>query len=193
MAKIYLLRHCDYDNPRNILPGRLPLELSPVGKEQATKLSAFFVDKNIARIYSSAVERCKQTAEIISNGKIPIQFDQRILETLSAYQGFWGENKTADGYQFFSHRQELGGEGLVDLQVRIWNFWQEITKNLTENILICTHGDPAQVLYSTILGLKLVDDNDAEETIPGWLEKGEFFEITWENNKLVSMSKPQSV
>lgn len=188
MPSIYLLRHCEYENPRNILPGRLPLDLSEIGKTRAKELAQIFAGKNVARIYSSAVERCKQTAEIVSEGKIPVIFDQRILETLSAYQGYWGENKTQDGFNFFSHRNELGGEGLADIQVRMDSFWKEITKDLHENIVICSHGDPLQVLYSTIHNLKLVDDNDIEENIPGWLEKGEFFEITWDGSRVVSTS-----
>lgn len=177
MPSIYLLRHCEYENPRNILPGRLPLDLSESGRAKASQLTKTFADKSIGKIYSSAVERCKQTAEIVADGTIPVIFDQRLLETLSAYQGYWGENKTADGFQFFSHRQELGGEGLADIQVRMKSFWDEVTKDLTENIIICSHGDPLQVLYSTIFDLPLVDDNCVEENIPGWLEKGEFFEI----------------
>lgn len=188
MSSIYLLRHCDYDNPRNILPGRLPLDLSESGKMRAQELAQIFKEKNIQRIYSSAVERCKQTAEIISDGKIPVLFDQRILETFSAYQGYWGENKTKDGFHFFIHRAELGGESLADIQVRMKSFWEDITNGLEENIIICSHGDPLQVLYSTIQGMPLIDDNSIEENIPGWLEKGEFFEIHWEGNKIVSVS-----
>jgi broad specificity phosphatase PhoE len=92
MPKMYLLRHCDYDNPRTILPGRLPVELSEQGKRRAQELQQFFADKEIAAIYSSAVLRCRQTVEIIADKKIPIFYDARLLETLSAYQGYWGEN-----------------------------------------------------------------------------------------------------
>ncbi len=192
MPSIYLLRHCEYENPRNILPGRLPLELSESGKIRAGQLASTFEGKNISRIYSSAVERCKQTAEIVSKGTIPVLYDQRLLETLSAYQGFWGENKTEDGFHFFIHRSELGGESLVDIQVRMKSFWEEITQELKDNIIICSHGDPLQVLYSTIHGMNLVDDNDIEENIPGWLEKGEFFEISWHEGKIVSTSSPKT-
>jgi broad specificity phosphatase PhoE len=48
--QIYLLRHCEYENPRNILPGRLPLELSEVGIEKAEKLKKFFAGKNMIKM-----------------------------------------------------------------------------------------------------------------------------------------------
>lgn len=190
---IYLLRHCDYDNPRNILPGRLPVLLSKKGVAKANQLAEYFADKNITTIYSSAVERCKQTAEIISQSKIPVTFDKRILETLSAYQGYWGENLHQDGYHFFSHSKELGGENLNDIKNRMADFWNEIIPNLKGNIIICSHGDPLQVLYSYIHDLPTVDDNEVEANIPGWMEKGEFIELTFENGKIINTQKPKNI
>lgn len=174
---IYLLRHCDYENPTNILPGRLPVPLSPKGLAQAASLQTYFADKSIVRIYSSAVKRCQQTAELISGGTIPITYDTRILETLSAYQGYWGENQHQNGYHFFSHRSELGGESLADIRLRMAEFWDEIRPQISGNIIICSHGDPLQVLYSYLHNLPLVDDNESEANIPGWMEKGEFIEL----------------
>lgn len=190
---VYLLRHCDYDNPRNILPGRLPVSLSGKGISQANQLAKYFADKNIAAIYSSAVERCKQTAEIISQNQIPVIFDKRILETFSAYQGYWEDNLHEEGYHFFSHIPELGGENLKDIEVRVSNFWEEILPKTTGNIIICSHGDPLQVLYSHIHGLPTVDDNEVEANIPGWMEKGEFIELTLENGKLTNTQKPKNI
>ena len=88
-STIYLVRHCEYENPRGILPGRLPLELSSTGLKQAHAMKEFFLDKQIELIYSSAVVRCKQTSQIISDNKIPINYDKRLLEIFSAYQGYW--------------------------------------------------------------------------------------------------------
>lgn len=92
MTKLYLVRHCQYANPKGILPGRLPVELSEEGLREAVRLRLFFKDKHINKIYSSAVRRCQQTSEQISSGAIPIEYDQRLLETFSAYQGFWVED-----------------------------------------------------------------------------------------------------
>lgn len=179
MPIIYLLRHCEYDNPRNILPGRLPLELSAQGKQRAQELRQFFSDKNITKIYSSAVMRCKQTAESIADQKIPIIYDKRLLETLSAYQGYWGESQTAAGFEFFLHRDELGGEGLADIQKRMVDFWQDLTATLHENIIICSHGDPLMVLHHHLHNLPLPADNVVEDNLAGWLEKGEFTKLIY--------------
>lgn len=186
MSFVYLLRHCRYDNPRKILPGRLPLELSAEGKQTAKRLCDHFQDKNIGRIYTSAVLRCRQTAEIVADGKIPIVFDQRLLETLSAYQGFWGENWHGDGFHFFTHRPELGGENLADIQKRMASFWDEVIPDLKENIIILSHGDPLQALYAYVHHLPLPADNAQEKDIPGWLNPGEFLEIETQGKKIIS-------
>lgn len=192
MNSIYFVRHAEYNNPHNLLVGRLPVELSEKGVVQATNLRDFFSDKNISRIYTSAVLRCKQTADIISNNTIPVLTDKRILETLSAYQGYWGDNEHEGGYHFFSNRDELGGESLADLQKRMAEFWDEVTTQLSDNIIICSHGDPIQTLYSYIRGELLVGENATEESIPGWIEKGEFIEVVWCNGRVIEVkSKKQ--
>lgn len=177
MPTIYLLRHCDYDNPRQILPGRLPVELSVAGQKKAKELQEFFAKERISRIYSSAVLRCRQTAEIIANGQIPVVFDQRLLETLSAYQGYWIRESWQN---FFAHNGELGGEGILDIQKRMVDFYQDLLPQLQkdERVIICSHGDPLQTLYAHLHNLELSEDKHLPETKEaGWLQKGEFFQF----------------
>lgn len=87
--------------------------------------------------------RCQQTAEIITDGKMPIQYDQRLLETFSAYQGYWVEDWT----HFFSHINELGGESNEDIQQRIVDFYLSLPLVDGQNYIICSHGDPLYFLF----------------------------------------------
>lgn len=159
------------------MPGRLPVELSQAGIKQAKLLQEEFAHKNIEKIYSSAVLRCKQTAEIIANGKIPVEHDPRLLETHSAYQGFWVENPHTDWNDFFSHKDELGGEGLADIQKRMADFWESVIKNSTENSIVCSHGDPLMVLQHYLHNRKLPSDSVQIENLFGWLEKGSYTQV----------------
>lgn len=94
MRSIYLVRHGDYANPRNIMLGRLPVELSESGWKQAENIAKFLADKNIGTIYSSAVVRCRQTIEPLARQvNLPIVYDIRLVETLSAYQGYWFDSE----------------------------------------------------------------------------------------------------
>jgi len=177
MQTIYLVRHGEYDNPRNILAGRLPVELSQKGKEQAEKVKDFFKDKSINKIYSSEVFRCIQTSEIISDSQIPIQYDVRLLEGLSAYQGYW----TDHWENFYSHVLKLGGESHQDIHNRIVNFFEEIIEKERNDFIIVSHGDPIFILVSYLLGKSLPPENQQESSYPDYPEVGSITKITQEN------------
>lgn len=180
MTKLYLVRHATYDNPRNIMPGRLPVSLSAKGIEEAKKLSNYFADKNIDRIFSSAVLRCKQTSEIISDNNIPIEFDKRLLETFSAFQGYW----KVDWEQFWTHRHELGGESHSDIYKRVGDFIESTKWEDGKNYIICSHGDP---LY--FLKQYLNNENHLPEIEHGFItptdyqSKGSIREVTLKEGK----------
>src|SRR3989338_7931211 len=146
MKLVYFIRHCKYYNPNNIIPGRLPVELSQEGIEQANKLKQYFINKNIEKIYSSKVYRCQQTIEIIADGKINIEYDQRLLELLSATQG---SLMITDIKKLAEHvyKNNLGGETLGDIQSRMISCYQDIVEKKEKNIIVCSHGDPLYLLY----------------------------------------------
>lgn len=145
---LYLVRHAEYANPRGILPGRLPVSLSEQGVEQAKKLKEYFSDKKIDHIYSSAVLRCRETSEIIADGRVEISYDKRLLETFSAYQGYW----KSDFDNLFSHEQELGGETREQIQERIVDFFQDLNIKSCRKFIICSHGDPLYFLHQQLIG-----------------------------------------
>ncbi len=149
MKTIYLVRHAQYENPRKILVGRLPVPLSEEGIKEAEKLTDFFSDKKIEKIYSSPVVRCKQTSEIIAQSNIQIKEDIRIAETLSAYQGYW----EYDWAHFYEMIDIMGGENPQDIQDRMIDFWEDIRDQEKSNIIICSHGDPLYVLYAYLTKL----------------------------------------
>ncbi len=154
--KVYLIRHAEYANPENIIPGRLPVELSETGIKMAKKLQKYFIDKEISLIYSSRVYRCKKTAEIISSGNILIKFDVRLLEILSAYQGFSFGNCKIDWSYLQKFVDELGGENFDDIQKRVIEFWNEKIVNATKDVIVCSHGDPLYVLIQYLLKEEIV-------------------------------------
>lgn len=181
-ATIYLVRHAQYSNPHKILPGRLPVPLSKVGKQEAENLKIFFKTKNIEKIYSSAVLRCKQTSEIISDSQIPIIYDQRLLETFSAYQGYWIE----DWSLFFSMQDELGGETNTDIQNRIVHFFETTKFKKNKNYIICSHGDPLYFLYQHLAKQPLLVQ-DQLSVAENYQEKGSIRELTIHSDGTVTI------
>lgn len=192
MKKIYLVRHTDYANPRKILPGRLPVELSMQGKKDAWKLNAWFANKQIEKIYSSAVLRCRQTSQIIADKKIPIKFDQRLLEVFSAYQGYWYQD-TANWSHFFSHRLKLGGENLAQVQKRMVDFWQELIAKKEERVLVCSHGDPIYVLYLYLKNKPLIADETKENQLSDYPAKGSITVVKWQNSSHYQVLGPKNI
>src|SRR3989344_1533402 len=139
MITFYLVRHASYTEKHNLLPGRLPVELSEEGIKEAEKLQNYFEGKIIEKIYSSEVLRCKQTSEIISNGKIPIEYDKRLLEALGAYQGFWDPDAWD---QFWGNRHKLGGESRKNVSDRAIDFFKNTNFEEGKNYIISSHMDP---------------------------------------------------
>lgn len=82
-AKIYLVRHGEVVNHKNIIYGYLPLPLSVKGKTQARKAGIFLKKKSIGVIFASPQKRAQQTAKIIKktlSGKIKIITDKDLHE-----------------------------------------------------------------------------------------------------------------
>jgi broad specificity phosphatase PhoE len=65
---VYLVRHCDVENPAGVLYGHLPgFGLSARGVRQAHALGRFFAATQVRQIYTSPLERAQQTAHIIAS------------------------------------------------------------------------------------------------------------------------------
>jgi probable phosphoglycerate mutase len=64
---VFLLRHADVENPRQLLYGHLPgFGLSPIGRAQATALGRRLRVEGIRRIVHSPLRRAAETAELIA-------------------------------------------------------------------------------------------------------------------------------
>ncbi|OGY91457.1 MAG: hypothetical protein A3B31_02110 [Candidatus Komeilibacteria bacterium RIFCSPLOWO2_01_FULL_53_11] len=148
MKHFYLVRHTEFENPDEILHGRLPLRLSEKGREQALQIAKKLKRKKVARIYSSPVVRCRETSQILGKELgVPIVYDQRLLEVLTVMQGMKLTEYAKVSHRVYSIATELGGETMIDIQLRMMDFFFEKVKKETDNIVICSHGDPLYLLY----------------------------------------------
>jgi 2,3-bisphosphoglycerate-dependent phosphoglycerate mutase len=158
MKHFYLLRHTEFENT-DVYRGRLPVTLTPKGKKHAQKIAEWFADKKISKIYSSIVERCKETSEIIAAKiKAPVAFDKRLLEIMTAVQGIDYDVYKKDRNIRFSEVDTLGGETMRDVQVRMLDCFYEISRSEKGNVIICSHGDGLFFLYLALVGKEIPDD-----------------------------------
>jgi len=83
-TRLHLVRHCDVRNPEGVLYGHLPdFPLSEKGVEQAHALGRYFAGRTVRQIYSSPLERARQTSEIIASylDSVAITYTDDLIET----------------------------------------------------------------------------------------------------------------
>jgi broad specificity phosphatase PhoE len=83
-TRLHLVRHCDVRNPDGVLYGHLPnFPLSDKGVVQAHALGRYFAGTHVRQIYSTPLERARQTSEIIASylDGVPITYTDDLIET----------------------------------------------------------------------------------------------------------------
>lgn len=177
MTKIYLVRHCHYQNMDKIIPGRLPgFPLSGQGKKQAQQLAQDFQSQNISTIYTSPILRAHQTADIIgaSLNLKPI-VNLLAIETNSPLQGITRKDFDSTGGILWNRPQHLKGGGETKQQVlrRTQKLIKKVLQNhQDQNIIIVTHGDPIMTYIRNL-------DPDAS-----YIPMGGIIKLKYNNQKL---------
>ncbi|QSJ18571.1 histidine phosphatase family protein [Nostoc sp. UHCC 0702] len=179
MTRVIIVRHgqSSYNTERRI-QGRTDVsELTEKGRKDASKVGKALSNISFNAIYSSPLQRAKQTAQIIHSelaihvGKTAvIQTDEKLLEIdLPLWEGML----TADVKQKFTEDYDLWHERPHELRMLLNNaqgtrehfpvlalyeqarqFWQEILpQHPGETILIVGHNGINRALISTALGI----------------------------------------
>lgn len=155
--KLYVIRHGEtIENANNCLVGRINSSLTEHGINQAKQVSNYFKDKNIDLIISSPLDRCKMTSEIISDGRIPIVYNERLLgrdhgEFTGAprdsmpFSEYWNINKNI---------QYKSAESVQALYDRVASLIKEMEEEYKDkNVIIVTHSGIMRVLYYYFNGI----------------------------------------
>jgi broad specificity phosphatase PhoE len=129
---------------------RLPgFGLSVWGTKQAGALAKHFAKLNISSIYASPLQRTKETARIIANGKLQVRYADELLEAnYKKWQGLKHKDrdpKEVEGYLKDPVRYSAAlGESLVDIQKRVvGKLFEIVEKHQEEEIIVVTHAAPA--------------------------------------------------
>ena len=155
--KLYVVRHGEtIENANNCLVGRMNSPLTAKGIEQAKKVGNYFIDKDIDLIISSPLDRCKVTSENISNGIIPIIYDERLLgrdhgEFTGAsrdsmpYEEYWNINKNI-------HYKKA--ESVKTLYDRVASLIEELEVEYKDkSVIIVTHSGIMRMVYYYFKGI----------------------------------------
>ncbi len=140
MTKIYLLRHGETNwNLERKMQGIQDIPLNDSGKEQATRCSKYFIDKDIEAIYSSPLSRAKETAQIIA--------DTLNISQVNTDMGFierdFGKASglTFEEYHSYPDDYDFCIEDFTLSSIRIMNaIKSSLDSHPNSNILIVSHG-----------------------------------------------------
>ena len=154
--KLYVVRHGEtIDNVLNLVQGQNDSELTLKGIKDAYKLQSKINKLKIDIIFSSPLKRAKDTAKIITNNKLPINIDDRLIER------DWGLCERAsldivDRVKCWNCNldyKENSIEPLSQFIKRISEFIEDIkVKYKDKNILIVTHSAVSRVIYYYLNG-----------------------------------------
>lgn len=147
--KIYAIRHGLTElNKKGLINGHIPDELAPEGIEQA-KNAIKSLPTSIKHIYSSSLNRAKQTAEILNSQlRLPVSLHEELKEVcFGKLEGtpFLEEHK----YDHINLKYDWrpSGENYDDVKNRVIKILQEIkSENKDGEALIVVHGGIIRML-----------------------------------------------
>ena len=155
--KLYVVRHGEtIENSNNCLCGRINSSLTENGIQQANEIRNYFENKKIDLIVSSPLDRCKQTAEIISNNQIPITYSDSLLGR--DHGEFTGVHKSKVNFdEYWNYNLNIkyeSAENIRDLYNRVKLLIEDLKNKYSDkNIIIVTHSGILRVLYYYFAGI----------------------------------------
>ena len=136
------------------LQGRIDAPLSPLGVEQAAAVGRGFASEPVARIFSSPLQRARNTAAVIAEPHgIEVEVDERLIEL---DYGDWDGTKLTDvppeSWSAWRTDPEFappGGETLADVAARVAAFCAAVLGD--ELVIAVSHVSPIKAAVCNAL------------------------------------------
>jgi probable phosphomutase (TIGR03848 family) len=164
MTTLYLIRHGLTDLVGHTMAGRMPgVHLNETGRREAERLAEALAHAPIQRIYSSPLERARETAAPLA---AKLGLDVRISEALNEVDvGDW-TGKTIKELepvelwkqwnQFRSGLRIPNGETMLEVQARMMGALESVRRKLPDGaVALISHGDPLRATLAYLLGAPL--------------------------------------
>jgi broad specificity phosphatase PhoE len=159
---IVLVRHGRTDaNARGLLLGRADPALDDEGQRQAARLAAALGPLDGARVVTSPLARCRQTAEAIvavNALRVAVEIDERWIELdYGAFDGLGAGDVPAATWAAW--RADVawtpeGGESLAALGVRVRAACEALAEEARDrDVVVVTHVSPLKAAVAWALGV----------------------------------------
>ena len=161
VLRIYVARHGQTDwNKAGRLQGQTDVPLNETGRAQARELAARMAGVPLDAIYTSALQRTRQTAEALAGVAPTIALSGLNEQALGAFEGVSREERDRKRREEFDRREEGpddtldGGESLNQHLARVEAALRTIRgKHPRGNVLIVAHGGTNVMILRVLLGL----------------------------------------
>ncbi len=164
MTTFYLIRHGSNDMLPRALAGRLPgVHLNEQGRAEAERAADRLKAKPIRHIFSSPMERCRETAEPLARAlNLPVQISEAINEVdFGDWQGAQMKALNADErwrrwMKFRGGHQLPKGENTLGVQARVVSEMIRLKDQWPDgHLALVSHGDPIRAALCHWLGVPL--------------------------------------
>lgn len=165
-TRLHLVRHGQVENPRRIVYGHQPgWRLSAEGRRQAAAAAARLRASPIAHVYTSPLDRARETADAIAAATgAAVSVEPAVVESaLGAYwEGLpWTEVKTArrrewETYLHRPHEVDFVPETFAALAERMTAALRRIADaHAGAEAAVVSHGDPIKAALCALAGVPI--------------------------------------
>lgn len=164
MTRCYLVRHAQTAwNGENRIQGHSDIPLSPLGEQQAQHLGRWFASRHVRGIFTSALQRSRQTAQAIAagngHGASPVVEPHLAEIHLGTWEGLTPvevDARFANAYQQWRVRPSSvvipGGEPLAAFRERVRQALARILEGAGEGeYVVVSHGGVIAALLADLL------------------------------------------
>lgn len=171
VLRIYVARHGQTDwNVARRLQGGTDVPLNETGRRQAAELADRLAGVRVDRIYSSALQRSRQTAEAL-RGRAPIEALAGLNEqSLGAFEGLYMDGRDPQREAEYERRsldpedRLDGGESLTQHFARVQAAVKAIrSRHRAGDVLIVGHSGTNAMVLGALLGLTVEQASAIEQ------------------------------
>jgi broad specificity phosphatase PhoE len=164
MLRVHLVRHAAFDGVGRLMVGRTPgVSLSDDGRAQARRLASAFADEKLAAVYSSPLERARETAAAIADvhGLTHATCDAFAELDLGDWTGCTvADLESHSAWRDFNTLRSLtripAGELMLETQTRAVRGLLEMQRHHDNaTIVIVSHADVIRAVLGHLLGMPM--------------------------------------
>jgi probable phosphoglycerate mutase len=163
MTEIILARHGETEwNVKDIFRGLADIALSNNGLKQAEKLARYLSSRKIEAVYSSPLQRARQTAELIArHHRLDVLVTPGLIDVnYGEWQGLLAtqvQEKYPELYTLWSNQPQRvripGGDRLSQVRRRSRAVVAEVINKYSGTVVLVSHRAVNQVLICALLGV----------------------------------------